>query len=508
MKKRALMTLTCLVCSSALGAGLSPVPGSSRPDAFGRAGQSLNLLVPEVAGRTVNINGIPATIASQNVTINIPARTPPGRTLVRFANVSDGTVLATREIDVLPPSGATGGVQDRRVQLVLNPSLRPEQVQTILNSLTSLGTLVSKETLPKPKTPGASPCGGTLAEIELKPGIALEAALNLLLQGSSDLWYPDPLSTYKTPAYQSTQSQTNTRPSFHYPSSPVIPRNVLGIGTTTTTAKGTGVTIAVLDTGFTPGIDSLNELSGRVNPPMNALAPFDAVNTFKAANTLDFWEGHGTQVAILAAGNGHGVAVQSRVLPIKVCAEGEGGRASCNTRDVLRGLCFALNQVPAKNLVINLSLGGSTPTNAIHAVLNYAQAQGAVVVAAGGNQGEQGSPKEYPAAFAQGIGTQVSLPLLAVASVRPVTRTNWAYSAFSTRGTYLNISAPGEWLDIGHPYLYSGTSFAAPLVAGAAALVKSVNASTPPNVIKAFMLMPTHTSIFPGIQPMLKLQGY
>lgn len=288
----------------------------------------------------------------------------------------------------------------------------------------------------------------------------------------------------------------------------MIPRSGLGLGVAPTALKGAGVTIAVLDTGWTPSIDSLNELAGRVDPPMNALNPFDPVATFRAADTQDFWEGHGTQVAILAAGNQHGVAVQSRVLPIKVCAGGENGRATCSARDVLRGLCFALNRVSAKNLVINLSLGGRVPTTALHAVLNYAQSRGAVVVAAGGNQGQRNNPKEYPAAFALGTGTQAALPLLAVASLTPQSKTTWGYSAFSTRGAYLNISAPGELLDIGHPYLYSGTSFAAPLVAGAAALIKSANAAATPQVIRAFMLMPAHTRVFPGLPPLLQLPGY
>lgn len=211
MKKIALIALTCLVCGSASGVGLSPVPGSSRPDAYGRAGQTLLLRVPEVAGRTVNVNGVPATISSDRVTVTLPAKTTPGRTVLRFANNSDGAVLTTREIDVLPPE-TTGEVQDHRVQLVLNPALSPERVRAILAELSSLGTLRRQETLPKPKDDGVSPCGGTLAEIELRPGITLEEALNSLLQGSADIMYPDPISTWGGPnAVQQAQPRFRRR---------------------------------------------------------------------------------------------------------------------------------------------------------------------------------------------------------------------------------------------------------------------------------------------------------
>ncbi|WP_192930800.1 S8 family serine peptidase [Deinococcus sp. AJ005] len=506
-----------LTLGAAGGTGLSPIAGSSRPDAYARAGQPLILSVPEIRGRTVKVGGMTATIEDIAVTVTIPSSTTPGRHTLNFVNAADNLTLTSREVDVLPPASIAPlqAVEPGKVQLLVNPRLSVSEADALLNSpaVQAIGKVTTREVLPAAQSKG-SPCGGTLAELKLNPGVSLEVALNALLQiGGNALWYPDPISTYGAPKQvQSTlpgsAASSNAASSFHYIHSPVIPRTALGLGAGSTVLKGKGITIAVLDTGFTSSIDSLNELAGRTDKAMNALFPFNPQTTF--TNAADFWEGHGTQVAILAAGNQHGVATQARVLPIKVCAEGSPGLASCNTRDVLRGLCFALNQVPARKLVINLSLGGPIPINGIHAVLNWATSQGVVVVAAGGNQGQTENLPEFPAAYTQASGSQVGLPMLAVASVTPRAPNIWKYSAFSTTGTYLNISAPGEALDIGHPYLYSGTSFAAPLVAGAAALVKGANLANlpPPAAVRAFMLTSSRVLQVQNGKPMLRLSGY
>ncbi|GGR68790.1 hypothetical protein GCM10008959_33560 [Deinococcus seoulensis] len=547
MNKRTLTSLLALTLGWAGSTGTVryPVTGSGRPDAFARPGQTLTL----PGARPIRIPDL-----------------PPGRAVlpVRGGIFTGGRV----EVSVLPP--VAGGVvlanitqpgvqQPRtsvlpdRVQVLLNPGLNPDALARALRHLGTYGR-VTWETLPAPASSQApintravippSPCSGTLVEITLSGKMSLEDALNRLLAEDTDvIWYPDPISVaghpqglaQALPAPPAPRTPAALqRPRFFYPaklvSSGISALPALGAGANG--QGGAGVTIAVLDTGYSRSLDTLNELPPRrLLPPMNALAPFHQTASFTGYD--DFWEGHGTQVAILAAGGQHGTAPQAKVLPIKVCAD-VAGRATCRTKDVLRGICFALNQVPPSQLVMNLSLGGAVPTDAIHATLKWAESQGAVIVAAGGNQGLNGNPREYPAAFTQTAGTQLGLELLAVESVTPTAvrssptirvAQTWERSTFSTQGNYLNISAPGEALDIGHPYLYSGTSFAAPLVAGAAARVKGANLNvrmgtqgggvTLPSVtqtitVRAFMLDPARTNSFvqPGAKPMLNLSGY
>ena len=529
---RALLGTSCLL-GTVLGAGFSPIPGSALPDAWGRPGGKVTLSVPEVVGKQVTVNGVPASTDSGQITITLPASTAPGRVRVQFVVGSTDQTITTRDIEVLAP--ATEASPDRRVQLLLDPKLSVDQVRSLLlRILPRIGTVNSLEKLP-PALASGSPCGSTLADIQLQPGVTLEQALNQLVQGAgNDLWYPDPISRWSA----GTLTQTvpiQPQNSFHYARFPVVPKVALGTPATSG-LTGTGVTIAVLDTGFSAALDTTHELTTsagallpRVRAPINALVPYDLGNLAPSLTGAgDFWEGHGTQVAMLAAGNLNGVAPGAAVLPIKVCSEGSG-QASCNTKDVLRGLCIALSSVPASKLVINLSLGGASPTGAIHAVLNWAMRQGTVVVAAGGNQHGRGlsgsDPEEYPAAFARSHApSQIALPLLAVASVSPdgggrvlSAATNWQFSGFSTLGRYLNISAPGEALDLGHNQLYSGTSFAAPILAGAAALARQANPGATTPAIQTLMLSASRTTPMstktsqsqPSLTvPMLKLSGY
>jgi subtilisin family serine protease len=176
---------------------------------------------------------------------------------------------------------------------------------------------------------------------------------------------------------------------------------------------------------------------------------------------LDDDNGHGTHVAgIVAAqtGNGLGVAGASwgaRVMVVKVLdASGDGYYS-----DVAAGLRYAADSGAR---VINLSFGGDERSQLLQDAADYAQQQGALLVAAAGNDGLE---VDYPAACRH---------VMAIAA----TDSSDSRLSLSSNGPEVDIAAPGEgivstWL---RPALYwfrRGTSMAAPHVSAAAALLWS-----------------------------------
>ncbi len=211
-----------------------------------------------------------------------------------------------------------------------------------------------------------------------------------------------------------------------------------------------GVVVAVVDT----GVDAEHqELAGRV------LKGYDFVEG--DSDTSDA-NGHGTHVAGIAAASGDngvgvaGVAWRASILPVKVLDESGYGYYS----DVIAGIRYAADQGAD---VINLSLGGSACSLALQEAVDYAHGRGSIVVAAAGNEGLDSL--SYPAAcqYVIGVGAsdQDDLP-----------------ASFSSRGKDLDLLAPGTAIYSTYPasrYIkMSGTSMAAPQVAGALALLLSV----------------------------------
>jgi hypothetical protein len=212
-------------------------------------------------------------------------------------------------------------------------------------------------------------------------------------------------------------------------------------------STGAGVQVAVLDT----GVDATHPaLRGRVAEGLDAATgePL-SVDTDQSQG-----ETHGTHVAALAVGEGVGVAPGAVVRPVRVFSPDYVGdfRAA-------QALVWAVDQGAQ---VINLSFGGSAYSHLLHEAVNYALERLRVVVAAAGNQGSVA--RFYPAA----------LPgVIAVGAADGQGNPAW----FSNRGPWVGVWAPGVRIYSAFPGggygLLSGTSMAAPIVSGIAALVKS-----------------------------------
>lgn len=211
--------------------------------------------------------------------------------------------------------------------------------------------------------------------------------------------------------------------------------------------EGAGVRVAIIDTGINA---KHRDLAGKVDGGYSAVSDCDKEECWTDDN------GHGTHVAgtIGAKRDGRGVvgvAPRARLYAVKVLdADGSGSLS-----DVVEGIVWAANN---EMQVANMSLGSSMPSDAMHRAIRYAKARGVVVVAAAGNSGGSvGYPASYPETIA-------------------VSASDWndKIAGFSSRGEAVDFIAPGVAVVStaynGDYANFSGTSMAAPHVAGLAAL--------------------------------------
>jgi subtilisin family serine protease len=225
---------------------------------------------------------------------------------------------------------------------------------------------------------------------------------------------------------------------------------------------GSYLVIAVLDS----GIDPHPELAGRILPGINV--PDGTTITLDECN-------HGTHVAgILAASANNGVGMaglawNARLMPVVVVNGCTGFEAN-----VASGLVWAVDNGAR---LVNMSLQFYAFNPIFQQAVQYAHAQGALMVAATGNNGN----------------TNVAAPArwnetIAVAA----TDNRDVRASFSNFGPEVDISAPGVnvWsLSTGSGYAYkSGTSMAAPHVTAAAALLWSYNPALTRDQVRALLL--------------------
>ena len=237
------------------------------------------------------------------------------------------------------------------------------------------------------------------------------------------------------------------------------------------TGQGAGVIVAVLDTGMSyhheATASQIMDHSGRnLIEGNNDARPQPNGIDDDGDGSVDEMLEHGT----LVAGMVNLAAPAARILPIRVLdAEGRG-----TVFGVAKGILYAIDRGAD---VINLSLGMVEESNVIDRALREAREAGVVVVAAAGNRNIE--EVDYPAR---------SSDTIAVACVDAARMR----SPFTSYGSEVDLTAPGVGvlstfgdIDYGR---WDGSSFSAPLVAGAAALVVERYPGLSPDQVRAMLV--------------------
>lgn len=226
--------------------------------------------------------------------------------------------------------------------------------------------------------------------------------------------------------------------------------------------SGEGVTVYVIDTGIR---FSHTTFGGR------AVSGRDTVNEDNDASDC---HGHGTHVAGTVGGSQYGVAKDVTLVGVRVLSCSGSG----TTTNVVQGIDWVTANAddPA---VANMSLGGGIST-AIDNAVNNSISSGVTYAVAAGNESTNAcnrSPARVPAAITVGA-----------------TGSNDVRASFSNFGTCLDLFAPGVgitsawWTSNTATNTISGTSMAAPHVAGAAALILEANPSFTPAQVRNAMV--------------------
>ncbi|HEX8028313.1 MAG TPA: S8 family serine peptidase [Vicinamibacterales bacterium] len=304
--------------------------------------------------------------------------------------------------------------------------------------------------------------------------------------------------------------------------------------------NGAGVGVAIIDSGITGWHDDLT-VANRQGQRVTRFVDF--VNGY--TQPYDDW-GHGTHVAGIVAGNGfdtngarNAIAPGANIVALKALdAEGHGTIST-----IIAAIEYAIANKDALNIrVLNMSLGASVTesymTDPLTVAAKHAVDAGIVVVAAAGNKGKNAAGQiQYGAIGSPGNAPWV-ITVGASSTNGTVVRQDDTMASFSSRGPtrydYLakpDLVAPGfgtvslsdplssfyttkaEFLLQGlvstsySPYItLSGTSMAAPVVAGTVALMLQANPGLTPNLVKAILQFTSQE--YPGYDALTQGAGF
>ena len=254
---------------------------------------------------------------------------------------------------------------------------------------------------------------------------------------------------------------------------------------------GADVTVAIIDSGIDLGHPDLapnlwtnpgeipgNGVDDDGNGYVDDVHGYDFVDN---DGTPQDANGHGTHVAgIVGARGGNGiggagVAWQARLMAIRVL----DGQARGTTAAVAAGIRYAVDNGAR---IVNLSLAGPTSTPDLEDAVRYARARGVLIVVAVGNDGaDLASAPTYPAAYGEDN----------VLGIAATTR-DGGLSSVSDYGPGADVAAPGEQIlstALGGGYEWrTGTSMAAPEVAGALVLLAAARPDLDGNGLRDALL--------------------
>ncbi len=265
----------------------------------------------------------------------------------------------------------------------------------------------------------------------------------------------------------------------------------MGIDSAWRQTTGADVTVAIIDSGTdlghpdlapnfwtNPGEVGGNGVDDDGNGYVDDVHGYDFVDN---DGTPQDTNGHGTHVAgIVGARGGNGIGVsgvawQARLMTIRVL----DGQARGTTAAVAAGLRYAVDNGAR---IVNLSLAGPTSTPDLEAAVHYARAHGVLIVVAVGNDGaDLAASPTYPAAYGDDN----------VLGIAATTR-DGGLSSVSDYGAGADVAAPGEQIlatALGGGYEWrTGTSMAAPEVAGALVLLAAVRPDLDGNGLRDALL--------------------
>jgi subtilisin family serine protease len=255
-----------------------------------------------------------------------------------------------------------------------------------------------------------------------------------------------------------------------------------GAGTVAVIDTGVDLEHAALEAVLTPGYDFVSNApgGGDTGADQASAAVLNGVHAVNGSTLVVIDQasaavlnqpgnegvGHGTMVA----GAVHLVAPAAQIMPLRAFRSD----GTAHTSDILRAIYYAVHYGAD---VLNMSFSRDTRSPELERALVHARNQGVVAVASAGNDG--GTAPVYPAAIGGvlGVGSTTNLDLR---------------SRFSNHGSQLvHIAAPGESIVTPYPggtyAAATGTSFAAPLVAGAVSLLLEMDPTATPTEIAALL---------------------